>query len=297
MTAQQIATILPYILVSMFLLAVMLFILALQQLRRGRKGAYWRLRRRAGQRGGRLLLAAVGLLILTLGLAFYSGLAAIAFKGIDSVLGRNNSAFAGVFVPTLTPTRDETPTPTASPTLTLTTTQVPTVTSRPATEVPHTATFTESPTETPTITFTPTVTETPSITPPPSATFAVMLRLTPPSSARPASDNAHINLIAADDEVTSNATPLESQSVFAPGIKRIYLFMNFQDMENGVAWTRILFRDDVPIQGQAYLWSMGSEGSGYFFFGNDAGYDTGRYEVRIYLRDEVVSQFPFSISE
>lgn len=297
MTAQQIATILPYVLVSMFLLAIMLFILALQQLRRGRKGAYWRLRRQAGQRGGRLLLAAVGLLILTLGLAFYSGLAAIAFRGIDSVFGRNDSSYAGVFVPTLTPTRDETPTPSATPTLTLTATQVSTVTIRPTTQIPETATLTASPTETSTVTLTPTLTQTPSITPPPSATFAVMLRLTPPSSARPAAENARINLIAADDEVTRNATPLEPQSVFAAGIKRIYLFMNFQDMENGAAWTRILFRDDVPIQGQAYLWSMGREGSGYFFFGNDAGYEAGQYEVRIYLRDEVVSQFPFTISE
>ena len=297
MTAQQIANLLPYLLVSMFLLAVMLFMLALQQLRRGRKGPYWRLRRQAGQRGGRLLIASVGLLMLTLGLAFYSGLAAVAFRGIDSVLGRNQTTYAGVFVPTLTPTLEESPTATATltatPTETSTATQVPTI----VTTVPDTPSPTAQPSATPTVTATPTQTLTPTATLTPSATFAVALRLTAPPASRPAREDARINLIAADDAVTGNATPLEPQTDFAAGTQRIYLFMNFENMDNGVAWTRILFRDDVPVQGQAYLWSMGTSGSSYFFFGHESGYEPGDYEVRIYLRDSVVSQFPFTVSE
>ena len=82
MTARLIATILPYVIVAMLALALALFVLALQQLRRGRTGPYWRLRRQAGERGGQLFLASVTLFGLAFALAFFSGLADLALDGI-----------------------------------------------------------------------------------------------------------------------------------------------------------------------------------------------------------------------
>ena len=53
---REIARLLPQILLGMFIVGVLLFLLSLQQLRRRRTGAYWRLRRRAAERGGKLFL-------------------------------------------------------------------------------------------------------------------------------------------------------------------------------------------------------------------------------------------------
>jgi len=51
----------------------------------------------------------------------------------------------------------------------------------------------------------------------------------------------------------------------------------------------------APVQGQAYLWSQGSEGDSFFFFGSADGYAPGSYEVRLFLGNTEVSRFPFVI--
>ena len=299
MTAQQIATLATYTIAGLFGLAGLLLLAALQQLRVGRRGPYWRLRRQAGRRGGRLLITAVILFALALALAFYSGLAAVALRGEDGLallLGRGRPAYAGVVVPTFTATPDQTATVTDTPTPTDTATTVPTTirpTSEPATHTPtHTATLTHTPTITPTATET----HTPTITFTPSPTFEVTLRLTPPPSNRTPRPNASVQIIAADDTVTENQTPREPRAEFAAGITRIYLFISYERMDNGVAWSRVLYREGVPVQGQAYLWSLGEAGGSYFFFGNAAGYAAGSYEARLYLGDDEVSRFAFTVN-
>ncbi|MBZ0293910.1 MAG: hypothetical protein K8L99_15200, partial [Anaerolineae bacterium] len=266
-----------------------LLVLALYHLRRSRTGPYWRLRRQASQRGGRLLLISVILFALTFALAFYSGLAAIAFRGIDTFF-RENTGFAGVVVPTLTLTPAESPTPTETATATPTATQVPTVTIAPTTTPSPTI-----PTLTPTPTFTLTPTQMPTITLTPSPTFEVALHLTAPASNQTPRPDANISIIAADDAITADGAPLEPQTEFPSGIQRIYLFINYENMDNRVVWSRILYRENVPIQGQSYLWSQGDQGSSFFFFGNNTGYNPGNYQVRILIGDQEASRFDFVV--
>ena len=66
-------------------------------------------------------------------------------------------------------------------------------------------------------------------------------------------------------------------------------------MEDGVAWSRILYRDGAPLQGSTLLWSMGGEGSSYFFFGSDTGYLPGDYRVELRLGDVVTSEYTFRV--
>lgn len=291
MTVQQITTLLPYLIGGLFLLAFALFLLSLYQLRRGRTGQYWRIRRQAGQFGGKLFLTSLALFALSFALAFYSGLATIAFRGINNLFVAGTPVLQGVALPTMTTTETETPIPTA--TTRPTSTPTPTLT---ATRITLTPTPEPSSTLTPTLTLTPTETQTPTITPTPTATYESVLQLTPPYSTRQARADASIQITAADEAVSESLTPLQPRTTFSMGVKRIYLFMNFQAMDDGVAWTRVLYRDDVPVQGQAYLWSMGENGAGFFFFGSEDGYLPGSYEVRLYLGDVEVNRFAFTIT-
>jgi hypothetical protein len=289
MTVQQIATLLPYLIGGLFLLAFASFLLSVYHLRRGRTGQYWRLRRQAGQFGGKLFLTSLVLFVLALALALYSGLAAIAFRGINNLFAPNPPVLQGVALPTITSTVTETPIPTATTRATVTDT--PTLTPTRITSTPE-----PTATSTPTLTLTPTLTQTPTITPTPTSTYESVLRLTPPFSTRHARPEASIQITAADEAISSSQTPLQPRTIFSAGVKRIYLFMNYQGMDDGVAWTRVLYRDDVAVQGQAYLWSMGENGASFFFFGSEDGYVPGSYEVRLYLGDTEVNRFAFTIT-
>lgn len=133
------------------------------------------------------------------------------------------------------------------------------------------------------------------MTPTPTATFENVLSLTPMPSTRQPRAGAKIEIVAAASGISADEQPADSGTVFEAGIHRIYLFMEYVRMDDGVSWSRILFRDGVPIQGQSYLWSLGTDGRSYFFFGSDAGYPAGEYEARLFLGEKQVSRYPFSI--
>ncbi len=105
----------------------------------------------------------------------------------------------------------------------------------------------------------PTATPLPTVTP--SPTPVAFLNLTPDFNAtpRPPTAGFSLTLITADTAVNPNGTPLSPRQSFPAGVKRIYFFINFAHMENGVAWSRVLYRDGVAVQGNTLLWSLGSE--------------------------------------
>lgn len=296
MTAQQIATFLSYLIVGLFIVALLLFVLSLQQLRRGRKGPYWRLRRQASQRGGAMFLASIGLFAVAVALAFYSGLAALAFRGVDDFFRQSRSGLVGVVVPTptLTPAQSDTPTPEPTATATFTDTPVPTATDVPTETT--TSTLTPTLTATSTSTLTPTITSTPTETLTPSATFEQVLNLTPPAPGATARAGASIQIISASDTSAVPEAVPQDAPVLPAGLTRIYVFINYRSMNDGTVWSRVLYRDGLPVQGQAYIWGQGVSGQSLFFFGNDEGYAPGEYEARLYLGDEEVSRFAFTIA-
>lgn len=292
MTAREIATVLPSVLGGLFVVALALLLLALFHLRRGRSGPYWRLRRQASVLGFRLLLASLALFALTVALAFYSGLATLAFRGLDDLFtGRAAAGAVGVVVPTVTPTVPMSPSPTPAPT------EQPTRVPTSAAAATPTPTDTATPPLTLTATSTPTITPTPTDTVTPSATYEAVLNVAPPLAHVTARPGALVEVTAADDAISANQTPLQPRSVFAAGVNRLYFFFIYRNMTDGAAWSRVLYRDSVPVQGQAYLWSLGAEGASFFFFGSADGYAPGSYEVRLFLGEREVSRFPFTIEE
>lgn len=283
MDTLQLAQYIPHLVVGLLVLAFILFVLAIHQLRVGRRGPYWRMRREAGQRGGQLFLLSVGLFGIAFAIAFFSGFAALALGRFNELLyGSVNAEVAAA--PTLTLAVD-----TLTPTEPATVTPLPTATAVP------TETATATSTATATLTPTATLTLTPSLTPTPTATYETALHLYEPAGARQAAADAVVRVISADVAVSQNATPLEPRTEFPTGTARIYLFISFRNMQDGVAWSRILYRDGAPLQGSTLLWSMGAEGSSYFFFGSDSGYPPGSYRVELRLGDKTASEFEFSV--
>jgi len=113
----------------LFLVSLVLFLVSLQQLRRARRGPYWRARRVAGDRGGRLLIISVLLFGLTVASAV-AVVIAIATLGSSTFIPRDPNALAGVVLPSETPTIDPNATiePTATeapPTVTIEATSTP----------------------------------------------------------------------------------------------------------------------------------------------------------------------------
>lgn len=283
-----------YIVSILMLVGLALFVASMIYLRRARRGSYWRMRRAAGQRGGQLFLISVTLMGIALTIAFFSGFAAIAIDEVNQFFFGTPNPFPGIALPTATFTPNF-PTPDVEGTVSaiLAATGDALATQAAATQAAI------LPTSTPSSTSTPTGTGTASVTPPPTSTptptFDSVLRLTPPASTLQPRPDSAIGITSASAALPADYQPVDPAESFPAGVTRIYFFFDFRSMDDGLTWTRILYREGVPVQGGAYTWTQGAEGAGFFFFGRDDGYPPGSYEVRVFLGSTEVSRFRFTI--
>lgn len=172
---------------------------------------------------------------------------------------------------------------TASPTHTLAVTRPSTVTPTPSVQ----PTNTEVPTleATGTLTVTPVVTETVSPTP---TNTRVSSTVTP-------SPDVEIGPLVFSRAITPDNRPRNPATVFSPGDSYVYAFFEYHNMRDGVAWAHAWYKDTEKVGDQSGLWPWGSDGRAYIYFSPPNGYRPGRYEVRIFVGDEVKQVGRFEI--
>jgi len=200
----------------------------------------------------------------------------------------------------------ETPAPTLAVTPVATQAATPTVT-RAATRKPTpTPTFTPSPTATPTVTPTPRPTATapaiPTATPevpPPAAA------LTPLPSAVPAREDARIQLMALALEVDAQGQPVNPGNEFPPGRHRVYAFFQYDGMVDGTTTTFAWYKDGEFIEScsDTWLWGVakgrdwGEHGFTWYACDPAAGWEPGRYEIRVFIETRLQGIAQFAITE
>lgn len=267
---------LPYITGALLALALFLFLLSLQWFRRSRTDVFWRRRRDAGQRGWRSLVLSFILILL--------GGISCAFTVLTAIVNEDDSPseLTGIAAdPSSAPSAIKTP---ATPRIVLAPVTLPPGPGLPldtptAVVVIITTTPVYTPTETPFPTFTPLATSpVPDVTPLPEAT---------------------IRIVALDDQISDSFAPVNPRAAFRAGVSRVYLFVEFSGMAQGVPWKRELYRNGELVDGNVYRWGLETEGTGYFFFGNDSGFAPGEYEIRLFIGHGAVpvSATPFTIVE
>ncbi len=268
-------TLVPYLVGGMLILALVLFLAALVYFRRGKRDRYWRLRRAATLHGWQLFVVSLTLVFVASAVCLFSGFASYILEGSS---------------PTPPATSASSPTPglvTASTTVRPTIPPVATRTPEPApsaTRQPETAVPTAMPSTTPRPTLAPTRTGPASSPTPagstltPTATEFPLLPL--PSDVTPPA-GAELSIVAVDGSVSADLQPVNPDTVLRAGATRIYFWVAYRGLVDGVAWERYLLRDGRAIQGGAYLWNGGAEGTSLYFFGDAEGFEPGEYEIRL----------------
>lgn len=95
-----------------------------------------------------------------------------------------------------------------------------------------------------------------------------------------------MRIAAISEGLTADFQPLSPRETFEVGVRRLYFFIHFRNMNSGILWRPALFKDGAYLDGGTYLWGLQAEGESYFFFGRGSGFEAGSYEIRIYIGDE-----------
>jgi hypothetical protein len=128
---------------------------------------------------------------------------------------------------------------------------------------------------------------TPTVTPtPPISTIAS--RVTP-------LPDAAITITAISSGISSDLRPVNASLEFVAGLPRLYVWLEYQNMADGVSWSRVLLRNGSLLISETELWERGTEGVAYYFFDAPNGWAAGSYEVQFYISDKLASSKAFSI--
>ncbi len=136
----------------------------------------------------------------------------------------------------------------------------------------------------------PTITPTP---PPATPTLTPYLAtvestVTPPAAAR-------LTITAISSGISTNLTPVNAGVTFPIGIPRIYIWLEYSDMADGVSWSRVLLINGEVVRSESELWNGGTEGTAYYWFEAQGGWPAGRYEVQVYIGERLVASQAFDI--
>jgi hypothetical protein len=242
---------------AVLLASIIPVMVAIYQMDRARRAPFYVARAAALQRVRRWALVALLMVVVALSLL-------VVAPSLARLLGRPEW-----------PAR-ETPTPTAAAM----------VTSTPRPTRTPTVTPTRRPTATPPFIPTPT----PDVRPPESAA-------TPLPNAVPAGEGAHITVITLAAGRDEAGQPVDPGTEFPPGDHRVYLFISYEGMANGVAWTFAIYRDGGLVDSATQMWEWGTAGKTYLYFKPPGGYEPGLYEMQVFVEERLQGVAQFVITE
>lgn len=110
--------------------------------------------------------------------------------------------------------------------------------------------------------------------------------MAPPAAQATPAENISMRVAAISEGLTTDFQALNPRETFEVGVRRLYFFIHFRNMNSGILWRPALFKDGAYLDGGTYLWGLQAEGESYFFFGRSSGFEAGSYEIRIYIGDE-----------
>ena len=95
--------------------------------------------------------------------------------------------------------------------------------------------------------------------------------------------------------VEVNSTPINPGDSFPVGQTALYVSFRYTNMVDGVLWRHAWLRDGALYGGATMVWEWGERGRTVFYLRPEDGFEPGRYEVQVYLEDEVVQTTEFTI--
>ncbi len=141
----------------------------------------------------------------------------------------------------------------------------------------------------------PTVTPAPpTITPPPPTASPTAPIATIESVVTPPAD-ATINITAISSDISTGLVPINPGTQFAVGIPRVYFFLQFENMADGMSWSRVLTRDGDVIRSESESWERGESGTAYYWFAAQGGWPTGQYEIQFFVGDTLLTTAAFEV--
>ncbi len=112
--------------------------------------------------------------------------------------------------------------------------------------------------------------------------------ITPPADAT-------LTIAEVASGISTSLDPVEAGDTFPAGTPRIYFWVEYQNMQNGMSTSRALLLDGNVVRSESEAWARSTEGRAYYWFEAQGGWPVGTYEIQFYIGERMVSSATFSV--
>lgn len=103
-------------------------------------------------------------------------------------------------------------------------------------------------------------------------------------------DNTALGTLAFSTEISDQYEALNSRKLFAEGFYTLYATFSYDEMADGMAWAWLWRHNGEVVEGANELWQYGEDGPGYIFFNPDEGFQFGDYSLEVWVNGELLAQ-------
>jgi hypothetical protein len=139
----------------------------------------------------------------------------------------------------------------------------------------------------------PTITPTDAAPALPTPTMTAVITTLESSVTPPA--QASMSIAAISSDISQDLQPVGVSEDFPVGTTRIYYWLEYENMADGMSWSQVLYRDGQLIRSESGVWGEGEEGLFYFFFGAQGGWPAGIYEIQFFIGEELVASQTYEV--
>lgn len=103
-------------------------------------------------------------------------------------------------------------------------------------------------------------------------------------------DNTALGTLDFSTEISDQYEALNSRKLFAEGFYTLYATFSYDEMADGMAWAWLWRHNGEVVEGANELWQYGDDGPGYIFFNPDEGFQFGDYSLEVWVNGELLAQ-------
>lgn len=133
-----------------------------------------------------------------------------------------------------------------------------------------------------------TPTQAPPTLPPTPYVATIQSTVTPPA-------DASLTITEVSSGISPELEPVNTGQTFPVGTPRIYYWVEFENMVNGMSWSRALLLNGRVVRTESEAWERGTEGVAYYWFDAQGGWPAGSYEVEFFLGDQMVDSVVYEV--
>ena len=101
--------------------------------------------------------------------------------------------------------------------------------------------------------------------------------------------NTNLSPLAFSTEVTDDLEAVDPQRIFPEGFFTIYATFGYAEMADGMEWAWVWRRNGEVVSGGNELWAYGDDGPGYVYLNPEEGFQPGEYEVEVWVNSELLT--------